>query len=128
MIRRTLLSIGAVAGLLLCSAAAPAQAQFQLNIKQNLQPATPAAEAAVAELHTEIAQLREAQERFFAAQGRYTEDVRELTGYVPSSRHSVVLVTASALEWAAVGTVPDVLGALITRVRRVATQENSPQP
>jgi hypothetical protein len=108
-------------GVLLCTGAEAAEAQYKYDLKSNVQLATPATEASVTQLTTELASLREAQEKFFAAQGRYTEDLKELVGYAPPSTNSIVMITASAQEWAAVATIPEVVGVVIVRVRRAAT-------
>jgi len=117
-------SVATTAGLLLCVAAAPVEAQYNVDLKTSVQLIAPSTQAAVAQLNTEIASLREAQERCGAAQGRYTEDIKALVGYSPPPANSIIMTTASNQEWAAVGTNPEVVGVVIARVRRVAAGDS----
>lgn len=122
--RRSLGSIATTTGLLLCVASTPAAAQYKLDLKTSVELISPATQAAVAQLNTEIAGLKEAQERFFSAHGRYTEDIKELVGYSPPPVNSIIMITASDHEWAAVGTIPEVVGVVIARVRRAAAGDS----
>lgn len=121
--RHTLGVIATAAGFLVGTSAVPVEAQSRIDSRTSVSLVTPAAQASAAQLNAALADLREAQERFFAAAGRYTENIKELAGYSLPATHSIVMVTASETEWAAVGTIPDLVGVVIFKVKRAAAND-----
>lgn len=119
---------GLALALMLSLTVAPGAAAQQMHFMREkvLRAATPQDQALVDRVRADLAQLRTAQEAYFAGHQGYAPELADLKGLKLGSGASVVVLMAGPKGWKAEATHPALAGSEVVHVMRLREGESCP--
>jgi hypothetical protein len=116
-----------LAGVLLLAAASPLTAQQQHFMREQvLRGSTPTEQALVERIRVDLAQVRLAQDAYFASHQGFAPELGDLKGLKLGSGAQVVVLMSGPRGWKAEATHPGVTGREVVHVMRLKEGERCP--